>query len=137
MNVAKKLEKKAQEVAQLYSDKSRASNFNNETFYVDEIVPLSEAAAVVIYMKNTGKKALSLFLYMKTMERWFNIFPTDSHLLALDRVKFYKEEVEKYNFGNNFNYVEVAESVKELEEPIDHPKFTPSYDLGKENGKTA
>jgi len=98
---------------------------------------LSEAAAVVIFMKNTGKKALSLFLYMKTMERWFNIFPTDSHLLALDRVKFYKEEVEKYNFGNNFNYVEVVESVKGLEEPVGRPKFTPSYDLGKENGKTA
>jgi len=88
-------------------------------------------------MKNTGKKALSLFLYMRTMERWFNIFPTDSHLLAFDRVKFYKEEVEKYNFGNNFNYVEAAESVKEFGESIDHPNFTPSYDLGKENGKTA
>ena len=118
-SIAMTLKKRAQEIAEFYSDKNRSNNFNQEPFEVDDIIPLSEGAAVVIYMKNTGKKALSLFLYMRTMDKWFNIFPTDSHLLAFDRVKVYKEEVERHNYGHNFKETpESGESLSNGTKPV-------------------
>jgi hypothetical protein len=104
-DIAKKLSDRAEEVAKIYSSKTRSQNFNQETFSVNKIIPLSEAAAVVIYEKNTGKRVLCLFLYIRPLDSWFNMFPTDSHLLAFDRVKQYKEEIERYNYGFNFEEI--------------------------------
>ena len=101
-SIAMTLKTRAQEIAGFYSDKNRSNNFNQETFEVDDIIPLSEGAAVVIYM-----------------DKWFNIFPTDSHLLAFDRVKVYKEEVERHNYGHNFKETpESGESLSNGTKPV-------------------
>lgn len=59
------LRDKAKEIADRYSKKNREGNFNNESFAVSEIIPLSDFSACVFMQKNTGKKAAFFFYYIQ------------------------------------------------------------------------
>ena len=52
-NVAKELKIFTEIVCKRYSNKTRANNFNNETFMVQEIIPTSDHTATVIFEKSS------------------------------------------------------------------------------------
>ena len=100
--IYKKLEAKAYEVAERYSNPDRARNFNNEVFSVINIIPTSELSANVVFQKDTGKRALSVFMYIEMSGGfWLYFFPKDSHILGLQEVAKIKLEIEQYNAGYN------------------------------------
>lgn len=98
--VARKLRKRADEIAEIYSNSDRASNFNKEIFTVEEIIPLSEYTSAVIYEKTTGKKVAMFFYYNR--EKWWNLVPTDSHILGMMEFYRIKAKVEAENYKENF-----------------------------------
>lgn len=104
--VAIELDKKAQEVAQMYSNFNREGNFNNETFEVAEVIPMTDMTATVILLKNTGKKAALFFFYIARgkSKGWKYFVPTDAHILGMTAFNHYKLEVERSNYKHNFNY---------------------------------
>tara|TARA_Y100000592_G_scaffold8339_1_gene11760 strand:- start:32 stop:355 length:324 start_codon:yes stop_codon:yes gene_type:complete len=95
----------AYKVQERYSKKNRAGNFNNETFEVDKIIPMSDHTATVIFKKNTGKKAAFFFYYINAgiSKGWKYFVPTDSHILGMTNFSYYKMQVENDNFKHNFN----------------------------------
>lgn len=99
--IADELTGAAHDAAVHFSSKDREKNFNNEDFEVHEIVPLSEYTAAVVFLKNTGKKAVAFFYYVKNSWRYF--FPTDSHFLGMRYVERVKSEIERENFKVNMN----------------------------------
>ena len=102
--IANDLEYSAKMVANRFSMREREGNFNNETFFVQEIIPISDHSAVCVFEKNTGKRALAFFYYIPrgSSMGWKYFFPTDSHLLGFRAFDYYKLEVERYNFKYNF-----------------------------------
>lgn len=97
--LAQSLKKKAEQIAVLYSNKDRQNNFNNETFEVDQIIPMGEHTASVIYKKNTGKRGCFFFYLIKN--EWKYFVPTDSHILGMMSFNTYKLRVEEQNMGFN------------------------------------
>ena len=91
----------AQKVAEYFSNPERELNHNKEIFEIEKVVPLSEQVGAVIYKKNTGLRALTIFLLVNkgtiTRTSWFNFFPTDSHVLGLLKVVDLKSDVEAVN----------------------------------------
>jgi len=84
LELVKKLEMKAEEVAKTFSNENRALNNNSENFEVQSIRPLSDTVALVSYKKSSGKFALALFLYINSSyNNWTYCFPTDSHFWGL------------------------------------------------------
>lgn len=83
-------------IAGTFSDPNRDYNYNNETFEVEEIIPLSEDVGAIVYLKNTGMRAVRLCLYRKN--KWIGFFVTDSHLLGLRYVEEIKLRIERENF---------------------------------------
>ena len=100
--VARELKVFADKVCDRYSNKSRSGNFNNETFFVQEIIPTSDHTASVIFQKNTNKRALFFFYYLQTLKKWNYFVPTDSHINGMTVVGLQKVEVERYNYQHNF-----------------------------------
>lgn len=94
------LEKEAQRTAKYYSDPNRERNIYSETFEVNQIIPLSEKTAVVIFLKNTGKKAIAFFFFKK--DRWDYFFPTDSHIIGMQAFPVYLRKIELENWLHNF-----------------------------------
>ena len=102
--IAKKLDVFAHEVATRFSKSDREGNFNNETFSLKEICPLSDHTAAVIFEKNTGKLAVFFFYYIQrgASEGWRYFVPTDSHVMGMGGFEYYKLQVERYNYKHNF-----------------------------------
>lgn len=94
------LQRKADEVAKLFSRKDRAKNYNKETFSVCEVVILSESRAAVVYEKDGGTRSVADFLWIASggSGRWLYYFPTDSHLLGQSRLSDIKFGLEQHNF---------------------------------------
>lgn len=90
------IEKKAAEVAVKYSSPARECNKNQETFSVNEVIPLSETTAAVLFLKNTGKLGMAFF-YRIYGGYWQYFFPTDSHLLGMAQAGNIKAEAERHN----------------------------------------
>lgn len=102
---AKKLLEKANEVATNYSNPDRTYNNQNESFMLSEVIPMSEYTALVVYVKNTGKKAVAFFYCVPSKEYWSYFFLTSGHLCAFSQKvidTYQKTEVEnfKFNFEN-------------------------------------
>ena len=100
------LRKRANEVAEMFSSKSRAGNVNGETFSIAKIRPLSDLTACVIFDKHPGgKKAVAWFYYIasKAKPRWEYFFVSYSHLVGLERVQYVLESIEVHNYELNFN----------------------------------
>jgi hypothetical protein len=102
-DIAVELNIVARDIAERFSNPNREANYNNETFELDEIIPLSESVAAVIFKKNTGKKAVAFFYYIGngSVRGWKYFFPTDSHILGFRSFEFHKLEIEKQNFKFN------------------------------------
>ena len=101
--VAIKLKDKADDIAAYFSDTSREFNFNNETFSVVKIEPLSESTATILFKKSTGKFAMFFCYYIKMNGgTWQYFFPTYDHCIGMESVKCLLGAVEKSNFDKNF-----------------------------------
>ena len=98
--IAVKLKDKAQEVAELFSQ-ARERNFASEIFSVEEIIPLSEYTAAVIFLKNTERKAIAFFYWLESSGQkgnyWQYFFPKDSHILGMEIFGEYKRRTELEN----------------------------------------
>lgn len=95
--MADKLAVKAEEIAQQYSNPDREMNYNQETFEVSQVIPLSEHTAAVVYTKNTGKKAVAFFHLIK--EYWDYFFPTDGHIIGMEAFGKVKLKIEMGNYN--------------------------------------
>ena len=97
-----KLNEKAKEIAEMFSNPNRQFNFNKETFTVEFIQPLSEMVAAIYFKKTSGKIALA-FAFWKNNKggHWDYFFPTDSHVLGFRKMEKLLESVEEYNIGKN------------------------------------
>ena len=104
-SIAQSLGKAAQEVANNFSHKNREGNYNDETFIVHEIIPTSDQTAVVFFKKNTRKLGMGFFYYINKgySKGWKYFFPTDSHITGMMTTQFYKLEVERTNYKENFD----------------------------------
>ena len=102
--VARDLKDMADQIAIRYSKKSRIQNVTSEIFTVDEIVPLSAQGAMVIYKKNSGKKALAHFIHVDHPNKpfWQYYFVAAQHFINLDLLSKKYAEIEQHNFGLNF-----------------------------------
>tara|TARA_Y100000401_G_C8293579_1_gene210103 strand:- start:21 stop:347 length:327 start_codon:yes stop_codon:yes gene_type:complete len=103
-DVAKALYEKANEIAFRYSKHDRANNFNNESFSVEEIIPISAQGAMVVFSKSTGKKALAHFIHVDHPKRpfWQYYIMGSQHFINLHMLTEKYAEVEKHNFKLNF-----------------------------------
>ena len=105
--VARTLKARATEVARNFSSPTRALNHTGEIFTVDEIIPLSAQSAIVIFKKNSGKKAIAHFIHIRQKSRWIYYFISAAHLLNLDRLSAIYHDVEIFNYPLNFNKDEI------------------------------
>ena len=97
-----KLNEKAKEIAEMFSNPNRQFNFNKETFTVEFIQPLSEMVAAIYFKKTSGKIALAIAFWKNNKGgHWDYFFPTDSHVLGFRKMEKLLESVEEYNIGKN------------------------------------
>ena len=61
---AKELKEFAQTIADRFSNFNRSGNQNNETFSVDEVIPISDDSAVINFKKSTNKIAVAFCYYI-------------------------------------------------------------------------
>ena len=104
--IAKELQVTVDAVCERFSRKDREMNFNAETFSVDEIIPVSDHAAVVKFRKSpTNKIGLAFFYYINSgiSKGWKYFFPTDSHLAGMRALELVKFEIERENYKHNFD----------------------------------
>jgi hypothetical protein len=95
--IAQNLRKRAEEVAERYSQPGERSRAAKEGLKVDAIEPLSDNAAAVIFIKDTGIRTVALFFYLSHSETWNYLFPTDGHTLGFSEFPRIRREVEKLN----------------------------------------
>lgn len=102
--IAQELDAYVQIIAKRYSQTNREGNFNKESFELEEIIPMTDGTATVIYKKNTGKQAAFFFYYISrgVSKGWNYFIPTDAHILGMINFNRYKLEVERYNYKHNF-----------------------------------
>lgn len=106
-SLAISLQNEAAKTAEKFSIKSRDGNFNDETFFVVSISPMSDTTATVIFRKEpTGKQAAFFFYYISRGSKmgWHYFVPTDAHILGMLSFNRYKQQVEANNYKYNFNY---------------------------------
>lgn len=110
-SIAQELSEYVQTIAERYSQKSREGNFNNETFELDEIIPMTDVTATVVFKKNTGKQAAFFFYYINKgrSKGWKYFVPTDAHILGMTAFNHYKLEVERNNYRHNFSYADAED----------------------------
>ena len=101
---AKDLVEFSKTIAKRFSYANREVNQNNETFSVDEVIPISDDSAVINFKKNTGKLAVAFCYYINRgrSRGWKYFFPTDSHLNGFQAFLFYKLQAERHNYKLNF-----------------------------------
>jgi len=102
--IAKELDKYANEICRRYSKKNRAGNYNKETFSISEVIPTSDHTASVIFKKDSGKLAAFFFYYINrgASKGWKYFVPTDSHITGFRAFEYYKLNVERSNYKHNF-----------------------------------
>lgn len=102
--LVKDLTEFAIQVAERFSKNEREGNPNGELFVCQEIIPMSEHSATVIYKKSTGKQAAFFFYFINRgkAKGWKYFVPTDSHILGMQSFSHYKLEVERFNYKHNF-----------------------------------
>lgn len=101
-DVALQLIETVKRAGKVFSNPDREYNFTGETFTPKKITPLSETTAIAYYEKDTGKKAIFFFYYIRSNGgTWCYFVPTDSHILGMVNVHKYIQEVEEYNFEYN------------------------------------
>lgn len=98
-DIALKLKAEAERVAREFSNPFRDRNPGGEIFELEGIQALSEFTAAVIFKKNTDKRAVAFFYYVKDQWRYF--FPSDSHILGMESFPEVKKRVEIENFSRN------------------------------------
>jgi len=103
--VAISLKREAEITAEKFSNINRDNNFNGETFWINEIIPLSAQSAMVVYEKTTGKKALAHFIHIRKQKRWIYYFMGAAHFLNLDLLTEKYAEIEEFNFHLNFDHI--------------------------------
>ena len=97
-----KLNKKAQEIAEMFSNPDRQFNYNKETFTVEFIQPLSEMVAAIYFKKTSGKIALAVAFWKNNKGgHWDYFFPSDSHVLGFRKIERLLERVEGKNYCKN------------------------------------
>ena len=107
--IALKLMEKAEEIAVKFSNPDREKNYNKETFKVEKIIPMSEKTAVIVFDKNTGKKAMVFAFWLGMNEGfWSYFFPTESHIVGMGKVTHVMQSVEEFNFKLNKPQTEVS-----------------------------
>ena len=108
-DVAISLKNKAIETANKFSNTDRVNNYNNESFKVCEIMPISAQGAYVIFEKSTGKRAIAHFIHVDHPKNpfWQYYIIGSQHLLNLNVLTDKYLEVEQHNFPFNFNKKEV------------------------------
>lgn len=89
------LKRRAEEIAKAYSKPDREYNYNKELFQLNKLIPMSETTATVIFLKDSGKKAVAFFYLVK--DNWRYYFPTDSHILGMRYFHKNKLRVEYLN----------------------------------------
>jgi len=89
----------AEQIANHYSNHQRANNYNNETFAVTGIEPTSETTATITFLKSSGKLALAFAFYKKN--RWDYFFPTESHIIGMQKLANALNQIDQYNFKKN------------------------------------
>lgn len=101
--VAEKLEQIVKKIAEDFSRTDREYNFNSEAFSINQVIVTSEATAVAIFDKSSGKQAIA-FLYLLNSQggHWRYFFPTDSHILGMRKLEQILYEIENKNYGLNF-----------------------------------
>jgi len=97
-----RLREMSEEVAQRFSNE-RQLNMNSETFKVYGIYPVSDHSAIVLYIKDGKKLALSYWYYILqgVASGWKYFFPTDGHIMGMMSVLSYKTHVESHNMKYN------------------------------------
>lgn len=101
-DVAQKLISEARYAGEKFSNPDREFNFTGETFKLKKITPLSENTALAFYEKDTGKKAIFFFYFIRSFGgQWKYFVPTDSHVLGMINAHKYLQEIEEYNFEFN------------------------------------
>ena len=95
---------------------NRERNTAKDDYGIDRIVALSENTAAVIFIKTSGKSAITFhyFILMQPFKEafvredraghWRYFIPTDSHLLGMAAFPKWKAKVERDNYDFNFNY---------------------------------
>ena len=99
--MAKLLQRRADEVAKMFSRHDRGGNYDNEIFHVEAIEVLSEVTAAVTFRKDpTDKRAIAWFYFInsRSKPRWEYFFVTYSHLVGLNRVSQLLHRIEQHNF---------------------------------------
>ena len=100
---AGELKEFAETIAKRFSNYNREGNFNNETFSVDEVIPMSDNSAVINFKKNTCKLACAFAYYIAKgrSKGWKYFFPSDSHIAGMQAFHFYKLQAERLNYKMN------------------------------------
>jgi len=102
-DVARKLDKKAYEIAENFSKTDREFNVNNEIFEVKKIKPLSESTGIVLFKKSSGKYAVAFCYYISMSGGiWRYFFPTYDHIFGMESVRDFLSLVEDKNYIKNF-----------------------------------
>ena len=97
-----KLNLKAKEIAEMFSNPDREFNHTKEVFKVVKIKPLSELTAGILFKKSSGKLALAIAFWKNNKGgHWDYFFPTDSHVLGFRKMEKLLESVEEYNIDKN------------------------------------
>jgi hypothetical protein len=106
--IAQELDQYVETVAERFSQTNREGNFNNESFELHEIIPMTDVTATVVFKKNTGKQAAFFFYYIAKgrSKGWKYFVPTDAHILGMHAFNHYKLEVERNNYKHNFNHAD-------------------------------
>ncbi len=104
------LVKALKEMSVEVAGKLQASERNRSgvTFTVAQMVPLSEIAAVVIFDRSDGKKAMAVAWWNDMVEggRWFYLVPKDGHVLAMQEVYRWLQWTERHNIEVTLQQVE-------------------------------
>ena len=102
-NRAIELKKLAEVIAFNFSRTDRDFNYNNESFEVSELIPLSESTAIIKLKKSSGKYGMA-FCYWINMNggQWQYFFPTYDHCVGMESVREELKAIEMINFEHNF-----------------------------------
>tara|TARA_X000001382_G_scaffold124858_1_gene109784 strand:- start:8 stop:322 length:315 start_codon:yes stop_codon:yes gene_type:complete len=97
-----KLNQLADRIAKNFSNPNREFNFNNETFKVAQVKPLSEVVGAIFLKKSSGKMAMAIAFWKNNKGgHWDYLFPTDSHVLGFRKMEKLLQQTEDYNYGKN------------------------------------
>lgn len=128
MRYIEKLQETIKEVEVKFSQPTQKYN-NPQEFKLDKIVPLSDLTAALIFNRGANTKVLLFAFHSGSTEsKWQYFFVRESHVLGLNRLKDYFDQVENYNFSRAY-YAEkkdkanTYEVVEKIEIDLDNLPF--------------